>query len=32
MQPGAMLFLHLFYRANPSAKVSELRKFLLDCL
>jgi hypothetical protein len=32
MQPGAMLFPHLFYRANPSAEISELREFLLDCL
>jgi len=27
-----MLFLHLFHRTNSSAKVSELREFLLDCL
>jgi hypothetical protein len=32
MQTGAMLFLHLFYRTNSSAKVCELREFLLDCL
>lgn len=32
MQTGAMLFLHLFHRANSSAKVCELGEFLLDCL
>jgi hypothetical protein len=32
MQPGAVPLLHLFYRLNPTAKGSELGKFLLDCL
>lgn len=27
-----MLFLHLFYRTNASAKVCQLGEFLLDCL
>jgi hypothetical protein len=32
MQPGAMLCFPLFDREDSSAKVSELSKFLLDCL
>jgi hypothetical protein len=32
MQPGAMLFLHLFCRNNSAAKVCELHKLMLDCL
>lgn len=32
MQTAAMMFLHLFQRANSSAKVSELGELLLDCL
>ncbi len=32
MQTAAVLFLHLFYRTNPSAKVSQLGEFLLNCL
>ena len=32
MQPGAMLFLHLFGRDNSAAKVCQLHKLLLDCL
>jgi hypothetical protein len=31
MQPGAMLFLHLFCRNNSAAKVCELHKLMLDC-
>ena len=31
MQPGAVLFLHLFCRNNPAAKVCELNKLMLDC-
>jgi hypothetical protein len=32
MQPGAVLFLHLFRRNDPAAKVCELNQFMLDCL
>ena len=32
MQPGAVLFFHLFDRANAPAKVSKLDQFLLDGL
>jgi hypothetical protein len=32
MQPGAVLFLHLFCRNNFAAKVCELHKLALDCL
>ena len=32
MQPGAMLFLHLFRRNNSAAKLCELHKLMLDCL
>jgi hypothetical protein len=32
MQPGAVLFLHLFLRNNSAAKVCELQKLALDCL
>lgn len=32
MQPGAVLFLHLFYGTNLPAEAGELRKFLLDGL
>ena len=30
MQPGAVLFLHLFCRDNSAAKVCEFHKLLLD--
>jgi hypothetical protein len=32
MQPGAVLFPHLFCRNNPAPKVRELHKLMLDCL
>jgi hypothetical protein len=32
MQPGAVLFLHLFCRNNSAAKVCQLHKLALDCL
>jgi hypothetical protein len=32
MQPGTVLFFHLFRRMNSPAKVCKLRKFLLDGL
>ena len=32
MQPGTVLFLHLFGRDDSAAKVCELHKLLLDCL
>jgi hypothetical protein len=32
MQPGAMLFLHLFGRDNSAAKVCQLHQLPLDCL
>jgi len=32
METGAVLFLHLFHGMNSTAKISELGKFLLDCL
>ena len=32
MQPGAVLFLHLFRRNNSAAKICELHKLMLDCL
>jgi len=32
MQASAMLLLHLFHRTNSSAKVCELREFLLNRL
>ena len=32
MQPGAVLFFHLFCRIHSAAKVCELYKFMLDCL
>ena len=32
MQPGAVLFLHLFCRNNSAAKVCKLHKLVLDCL
>jgi hypothetical protein len=32
MQPGTVLFLHLFCRNNSAAKVCELHKLMLDCL
>jgi hypothetical protein len=32
MQPGTVLFFHLFRRMNPPAKVRKLREFLLDGL
>ena len=32
MQPGTVLFLHLFGRDNSTAKVCQLPKFLLDLL
>jgi hypothetical protein len=32
MQPGAVLFPHLFCRNNPAPEVRELHKLVLDCL
>jgi hypothetical protein len=32
MQPGAVLFPHLFCRNNSAPKVCELHKLMLDCL
>jgi hypothetical protein len=32
VQPGAVLFLHLFHGMNSTAKVGKSGKFLLDCL
>ena len=32
IQPGALLFLHLFEGTNSPPEVRELGKFLLDCL
>ena len=32
MQPGTVLFLHLFGRNNSAAKVCQLHQLLLDCL
>ena len=31
-QTGTILFFHLLNRKNPAAKISDLGKFLLDCL
>jgi len=32
MQPGTVLFFHLFCRDNPAAEIRQLHKLLLDCL
>ena len=32
MQPGTVLFLHLFGRDNSAAKVCQLQQLSLDCL